>query len=286
MGEIQDDPDILVDSDGNLLLAWADNRNAGTTNYDIYGMKVDADGNIDGSWTSTGNTFCIASGNQIEPKLIPSGTGGFIAMWTDDRNAGTTGTDIFGSFISFDDGLLGGVGTLPVTWAYLEGAQVKDHIEIEWATSDETDNSHFDVERSSDGLNFSSLGRVYGNGTTEVLQEYRFTDRDPALGMAYYRLKQVDFDGSFEFSRIVPVQFNELIHVFAYPNPAKDQFTIEIVEEDVWFEMFNATGRQETIEMELRDGKYRFSTHHLAKGLYFLKVHTPAQEETVKVVIE
>jgi len=92
---------------------------------------------------------------------------------------------------------------------------------VNWTTATETNNDFFTVERSRDGINFEPVAFVQGAGTINQMQEYSATDNSPLEGISYYRLKQTDFDGSFEYSDMVAVQirkFNDVtMHVF--PNP-------------------------------------------------------------------
>ncbi len=76
---------------------------------------------------------------------------------------------------------------------------------LQWVTSTEVDNQHFVVERSIDGITYDVIGEVKGSGTSSDEQEYRFLDLDARKGRSFYRLKQVDFDEDFSYSKIVIV---------------------------------------------------------------------------------
>jgi hypothetical protein len=95
---------------------------------------------------------------------------------------------------------------LPVTLTSFTGKLVNKQTELRWATASEKNNAEFLVERSLDGRKFETLGTVKGNGTTNVAQYYAFTDAKPAQGTNYYRLKQIDFEGASEYSKIVAVK--------------------------------------------------------------------------------
>ncbi len=91
---------------------------------------------------------------------------------------------------------------------------------LQWKTVNERDNSHFDVERSTDGLNFEKIGRVDRNAGSSDANSYDFVDAQPRGGVLYYRLKQMDLNGQFEYSRTIKLQ-NSLskIEVQLSPNP-------------------------------------------------------------------
>lgn len=96
--------------------------------------------------------------------------------------------------------------------------------QLKWATSSEINNDHFDIERSADGLAWSKIGEVKGAGNSNETMEYSYTDEATMTGANYYRLKQVDFDGKFEYSNIAEVDFDggrplNTTVMSIYPNP-------------------------------------------------------------------
>lgn len=118
-------------------------------------------------------------------------------------------------------------GALPVKLISFTGDKYEDTKSLlRWATASEINNDHFDIERSADGNTWEKIGEVKGNGTTNDAQNYEFIDAMPLSGTNYYRLKQVDVDGKFEYSGIVAVDFgtaqagqiNTTI-MQVYPNP-------------------------------------------------------------------
>lgn len=98
-----------------------------------------------------------------------------------------------------------------------------DGVHLFWGTATEKDNHGFDVERSADGLNWASLAFVPGNGTTALPQQYFFHDKKPLAGVNYYRLKQHDRDGKFEYSPMVVADVsNDEADFSVFPNPSAD----------------------------------------------------------------
>lgn len=123
---------------------------------------------------------------------------------------------------------------LPVTWLNFYGKANLTNVELAWATASEKDNDYFDVERSLNGIEFTAVGRVYGAGNSITQKSYSYTDDYPLIGTAYYRLKQVDFNGEYDYSKTIAVYF-EGTQVFddnsvaIYPNPFKDgDLTLEL----------------------------------------------------------
>lgn len=94
---------------------------------------------------------------------------------------------------------------LPVELVNFEADKIKNNIQLNWKTASETNNSHFIIQRKIDNTKWKNIGKVWGQGTTTLSTNYKFTVYDDVNKILYYRLKQVDFDNSFEFSNIVVV---------------------------------------------------------------------------------
>ncbi|MEL7119004.1 MAG: T9SS type A sorting domain-containing protein [Bacteroidota bacterium] len=108
------------------------------------------------------------------------------------------------------------------------------HIKLEWSTATETNNDRFEIERSSNGNTFEKISHVRGRGTTVERQFYRFIDPNPVVGVNYYRLRQVDFDNSYQLSPIVSISVSTIGENISaiYPNPS----TLEEVYLDIMSE--------------------------------------------------
>lgn len=139
---------------------------------------------------------------------------------------------------------------LPVEWLSFIGWNDGDVNELEWVTATEINNEMFVIERSDDAINFTEIGTVAGSGTTSEEQQYNFTDVSPIIGTNYYRLKQVDFDGSFEYSSIIVVEVeaslakNAIVKI--HPNPTNMLLNIQLqAASNTQFEMrvIDITGR-------------------------------------------
>ncbi|MFT6963065.1 MAG: hypothetical protein ACJAWV_002799, partial [Flammeovirgaceae bacterium] len=119
---------------------------------------------------------------------------------------------------------------LPVELISFEGFQNEEVIELQWATAIEINNSHFIIEKLGGDNSFSEIGRVEGNGDSKLRINYQSFDTEPIVGINYYRLKQVDFDGGFAYSRVIEVRFfrdgNSVtipLSMTLYPNPVNNQ---------------------------------------------------------------
>lgn len=117
-------------------------------------------------------------------------------------------------------------GPLPVTWAYFNARISAEGVRLNWATAQESNAWCFAIERSVDPVKgFQTLDTIKASGSTKELRTYHYTDYLPVHTTSYYRLKQIDLDGRYTYSRIVSVQVDEHANV-VYPNPVTDQFYI------------------------------------------------------------
>jgi hypothetical protein len=140
---------------------------------------------------------------------------------------------------------------LPVELIYFKAEKRGNDVAMEWATASEQDSKGFEVQVSTDAKNFRSLGFVESlNGNSSMKQVYTFVDKENGkYGTRYYRIKQVDLDGTFEYFSTKAVQFGAVIanKVKAYPNPFQSEIELSIdaeVEGDVLVTVTNATGQQ------------------------------------------
>lgn len=100
-------------------------------------------------------------------------------------------------------------GTLPIELIKFSGDYLNNYIMISWTTASEINNDFYTIERSKDGKEFYSIGMVYGAGNSNKILNYEFIDYNTSDETTYYRLKQTDFNGKFEYSKVIAVQRNE-----------------------------------------------------------------------------
>jgi hypothetical protein len=183
---------------------------------------------------------------------------------------------------------------LPVKMAYFNARSVENTALLEWATASEINNSHFEVQRSNDTKDWISIGKVEGHGNSNQLVKYEFVDDQP-LPENYYRLKQVDYDGKFDFSTIKFVNMKatqpSVLNCKVYPNPTNGIFTLEVKSksksEIVLVEVSNLQG-QIVKEMSFEpDGSNYLSSlidiSSLDNGIYMVKVLSGASSQTIKI---
>jgi hypothetical protein len=116
------------------------------------------------------------------------------------------------------------VNPLPVELLMFSAAKSDDGVNLNWSTASEKNNDYFEVQRSSDGYTFSTISKINGAGNSNTYLHYHTMDRKPISGLNYYRLKQVDYDGSFQYSavRSVNIDLKSIFPFIVYPNPATE----------------------------------------------------------------
>ncbi len=173
---------------------------------------------------------------------------------------------------------------VPVELTAFVASVIKNTVQLNWTTSTETNNFGFEVEKSYDGSNFVKIGFVSGNGTSTELNDYLYTDRPDVDKNTeiYYRLHQVDLDGTAKYSNTISVAF-ELPSSFAlsqnYPNPFNPSTTISYSVAEtvpVLLKIYDVTGQEVSVLVnEVKQaGKYgvSFDASKLTSGIYFYKL--------------
>lgn len=178
---------------------------------------------------------------------------------------------------------------LPVELAYFEGECTGDEVILEWATVSEINNDYFQVERSHDGRSFQAIGKIDGHGNSTDVIEYTFTDKSSRGSQIYYRLKQIDFDGAFEYSDVTLVEncIDQKVAIRLFPNPTVDRITVElgIQEEATTINITDLTGRIVMTEhIAQGENRKQIAVNHLPTGTYIVLVRgdNPQTQKFIK----
>ncbi|HEX8350471.1 MAG TPA: T9SS type A sorting domain-containing protein [Hymenobacter sp.] len=132
---------------------------------------------------------------------------------------------------------------LPVELTRFTAEAQDKGVALHWITASEKNSDYFEVQRSTNGESFHAIGKVKGEGTTSNISTYLFTDHAPAAGVAYYRLRQVDFDGTESYSPIKSVQWDGKAASF-YPNPSLAAITFGGAAGPVQYRVYSLKGQQ------------------------------------------
>ena len=125
------------------------------------------------------------------------------------------------------NGMLTVDAPLPLELANFKATPISNAIHLEWETTNESNSSHFVVERSKDSENWETISTIEAQGYSYDRMDYSVKDDQPMIGQAYYRLKQVDFDERFTYSDIVTAEFYQEQDILVYPNPVNEVLQIQ-----------------------------------------------------------
>ena len=243
--------------------------------------------------TLTITATVLGTGNHINLAEVTSMNG------TDTDSSVANGVDTDGDGLVEDDpddeddgdGVVVSVQGLPIELLSFDVEKVNGSQSfLSWITASEIDNDYFEVQRSDDGLNFRKLGEVKGAGTTAETQNYTFLDPAPYKGINYYRLKQFDFDGKYDFSDIKSVVFQKELTVDINPNPTTGIVRIKKEEEnidrlkDYQIDIFDSHGQLAKMFDSLENGEIDIS--NLEPGVYQIRVHRQGQTIAVKRLVK
>ncbi|MEO0727995.1 MAG: hypothetical protein AAFZ63_25840, partial [Bacteroidota bacterium] len=181
-------------------------------------ISIDAGGacsatiaNASYSWDAPGEAFSgVSSG---------SGVLNFPAMSVENTTLALQ-TSIQGELIEVEvTNICAAAIILPVDWLDISAEAQSKSIMLKWQTATETNNDFMAIEHSTDGVNFKEIGRVNGAGNSTSTQSYAWEDRTPIIGTNYYRVRQVDFDGTTDYSPLVSAVFQKTTsgEVVIYP---------------------------------------------------------------------
>ncbi|WP_347160269.1 T9SS type A sorting domain-containing protein [Pontibacter chitinilyticus] len=195
------------------------------------------------------------------------------------------------AFVAYNaNAFLNKTAVMPVTLLSFKAKQNRGEVVLNWATASEEHSSHFDVEVSRDGKAFGSIGTVAAAGNSNTRLNYTYKYVPPAAGTYYFRLKQVDVDGTFEYSKVVvaPVLTNQ--QVYLYPNPAGGevmQLRHPVAAGAEKVTLWNAAGKK-LLEQPVAKGSTETSLNveGFPAGVYQVSWQTATGKTTLKLLLK
>jgi len=165
---------------------------------------------------------------------------------------------------------------LPTRFLLFTANKEGNTVVLDWATAMEQNSKGFDIERSTEGSDWTRIGNVNSkavNGNSHVRLDYSFTDKQPLIGKNIYRLKQLDFDGKFDYSPVVSVVQDSKTNIIVYPNPVAHELIVEGVPAHNEVRIYNLLGQELSISAVQAGGnKVRLNVSALASSVYFVVV--------------
>ncbi|QRR01257.1 T9SS type A sorting domain-containing protein [Dyadobacter sandarakinus] len=282
---------MQLSGDGGYFL-WGDTQSA----IDL--DKTDANSGVVNGWL----VKLDVNGKQIWDKvigsasdisfdsatdLVPTNDGGVLLAGFSDAPAGADKTESSRGANDYWIVKLAPESPLPVRLASFTARKELSSTSLSWQTTSETNSDHFEVQHSLHGKAWTNLTTIHAQGESNELNVYHYTHTTPVLGSDnLYRLKMVDADGSFTYSKIRHVKFEEEFTVSVYPNPAAE--TIHLKAAD-WskvkgLQILNSQGK--ALYTSGTKPAQDISARSLKPGLYFIKVTlTDGTEATRKVAV-
>lgn len=246
-----------------------------------------------GSWSSVvyGLGLFVAtdgSGSTLSVMTSPNGT-----TWTqrtaasaNQWNGLTYGNGVFVAVAGTGTGnrvmTSGTFGVVPVKLLSFSGIYKSGTNQLQWQTATETNSKYFEIERSTDGIAFNKIGLIESTGNSSSIKSYNFTDTKPLNGINYYRLKQTDLDGKFEYSNIITLT-TKGFSTSVFPNPASNTLTIHTGNNNLnsIAQLYSITGKlEQTINIKSVDQAIDIS--RLTKGVYTIRMINGAAVQFVK----
>jgi len=265
-------------SNGNVLVSVSTN---GGTSYST-ALTIQGSGNgrdVIWDFSATG----VAAAVVGSPATFTAGTSAATQYSTVRLTLPATATQVKVRIVAnandktaivLDDVLVSSAGPLPVTLTRFAATRQEHAVAVTWATAAEIQNAYFEVQRSMDGVHFAALGQVAGNGTTNMGATYSFLDQQPLSAVAYYRLKQVDIDGTSAFSSVVTVAGRRLSASF-YPNPSSQYITLPVTGGLIQYRVYSSTGQ--TLAAGEAQGGAAVDLQRVPTGIYFLELLVEGQ---------
>lgn len=174
--------------------------------------------------------------------------------------------------------------SLPVTLVSFEVAREESGALLTWSTTEETNSDYFEIQKSMDGKAWKAIGRQTSNGESTVLRSYQYQDYAPDPGINYYRLKMVDRDETFAYSRVQSVDFGGPGYANVYPNPASGKLFVKDFGHVKQAAIYNMSGMKilETGAISSRG----IDVSRLSDGLHTLKLRfDDGTAQSVKIIV-
>ena len=253
----------------------------------------------DVSFTDLNNGWIVGSNGTIL-RTTNAGT-----IWTSQSSGtnewltGVSFTDTDNGWAVGDSGIIlhttNGGGIVPVELTTFTAQADNQKVILKWTTATELNNNGFEIQRRVAESEFATIGFVKGEGTTTNQKEYSYIDKDLVDAKYFYRLKQVDFNGSYEYSNVIEVDvriLNEYALEQNYPNPFNPVTTIGYVLKEktsAKLILLNAIGEEVAVlvneEQDKGFHKVDFNASSLTSGVYFYQLKASSFIETKKMLL-
>lgn len=271
---------------GSVLVVFGDFSAANKVTVDNGGLII-----IDGNMSLTGGNQEYTDNNGGVGNLVVTGTisgNGDTAAASADNSSLSSKPQSIQDFVNNN-----GATPLPIVLSYFKGVNLKNAVKLSWETVSEENFDHFEIQRSFDGKDFDVIATEKGNGFTSEKHQYSFTDTNPEMGINYYRLNAIDFDGSSEIFETIAVEVApDFSTVAMYPNPNNGtELQLNIPEEllytayDVTMTVSDLQGRVVTTSEITSAHVSTTFDQTLATGIYLVTIQAGKYSSTYRLMV-
>ncbi|MBO3699994.1 PA14 domain-containing protein, partial [Roseivirga sp. E12] len=239
----------------------------GTNDESQIVLLVDQDGDFSAGATMVSQSFVTASDNLVNFQ-VDFQNGNYFTLASNEDNA------------------------LPITLLSFDATSTANGVQLDWATADEENSSHFTIERSGNGSTYSAIGQVSAAGTSEITRAYTYEDKNPLAGNNYYRLKSHDITGETEYSEIRHIKHSGSLSIEKpYPNPVQigEKVYLKLPENSSIeaAHLYAVGGRQVLGSMTINSqNELSIDTQKLKAGLYVLSINLGQQITKFKILVK
>ncbi len=182
---------------------------------------------------------------------------------------------------------------LPVSWlSFTAQKATNNSVQLNWSTANEINNNHFEVQRSVNGISFTTITSIAAANNGNNVQRYQYTDILPLKGINYYRIKQVDNDGRYSYSAVEKINMDAVAKLLKlYPNPAVNETAIYTLAElnQFVYTITDLSGKllyhSNTTNVSANQ-RIEIPVQNLTKGVYMLKINSDKGADVEKLIIE
>jgi hypothetical protein len=182
----------------------------------------------------------------------------------------------------------GGTNPLPIELLSFDAEAVNSEVQLSWTTASETNNNKFIVERSRDAINFEFVTEQQGASNSNTILNYKAADKSPYLGIGYYRLKQVDFDGQYTYSDLKSVNVikqNKFDFSYLNMNDGVVRFGLTNISESLNISIIDLSGRVvRSLQLANAAQDFEIDLSSFEKGIYLLSVSNGTENLYSKLV--
>jgi len=245
----------------------------GTNNLNQTRLMVDDDGNFGNGGTTLISPVAIDGTNDIVTFEVDFTSGQYYTLGSIE------------------------VAALPITLISFDASVNDDNqVKLDWVTASEVNNAFYSIERSTNGVDFETVGRIDGAGNSDAILYYTYIDTRPLNGLSFYRLKQTDFSGEFDVSEIRSVRVKSKFETSykAYPNPVRQGETLHIAyqidrDQTLRLSVLNSKGQlifRKEEQVLVTEEYIEVSTRNFQRGLNLIRILDENQQVvTLKVLV-